>query len=49
MRKLQKVVLVGAVLGSVGSFGAGTAFADGEARGTTVSASRRASSAARTT
>ena len=30
MRKLQKAVLVGAVLGSVGSFGAGTAFADGD-------------------
>ncbi|WP_369247472.1 hypothetical protein [Streptomyces sp. R41] len=30
MRKLQKVALVGAVLGSVGSFGAGTAFAHGE-------------------
>lgn len=31
MRKLQKVAVVGAaVLGSVGSFGAGTAFAHGE-------------------
>ncbi|MEU8977823.1 hypothetical protein [Streptomyces sp. NPDC048309] len=30
MRKLQKVVLVGAVLGSVGSFGVGTAFAHGD-------------------
>ena len=32
MRKLHKVALVGAVLGSVGSFGAGTALAHGEAR-----------------
>ncbi|KMS68974.1 hypothetical protein ACM01_36890 [Streptomyces viridochromogenes] len=31
MRKLQKVALVGAVLGSVGSFGVGTAVAHGEA------------------
>ncbi|MFI7410473.1 hypothetical protein ACIBU0_17605 [Streptomyces sp. NPDC049627] len=30
MRKLQKVALVGAVLGSVGSFGVGTALAHGE-------------------
>ncbi|WP_406200838.1 MULTISPECIES: hypothetical protein [unclassified Streptomyces] len=30
MRKLQKVALMGAVLGSVGSFGVGTAFAHGE-------------------
>ncbi|MFJ9814597.1 hypothetical protein ACIRU3_04865 [Streptomyces sp. NPDC101151] len=30
MRKLQKAVLLGAVLGSVGSFGVGTAFAHGE-------------------
>lgn len=30
MRKLQKVAIVGAILGSVGSFGAGTAFADGD-------------------
>ncbi|MGV9644805.1 hypothetical protein [Streptomyces sp. NPDC003514] len=32
MRKLHKVALVGAVLGSVGSFGAGTALAHGEGR-----------------
>ncbi|MFH0519218.1 hypothetical protein ACHBTE_18860 [Streptomyces sp. M41] len=31
MRKLHKVALVGAVLGSVGSFGVGTAVAHGEA------------------
>lgn len=31
MRKLQKAALVGAVLGSVGSFGVGTAVAHGEA------------------
>ena len=30
MRKLQKVAVVGAVLGTLGSFGAGTAFAHGE-------------------
>ncbi|MFG2553184.1 hypothetical protein [Streptomyces sp. NPDC048581] len=30
MRKLQKVALVGAVLGTVGSFGVGTAVAHGE-------------------
>jgi hypothetical protein len=30
MHKLQKVALVGAVLGSIGSFGAGPAFAHGE-------------------
>ncbi|NUP18473.1 MAG: hypothetical protein HOZ81_20780 [Streptomyces sp.] len=30
MRKLHKVALVGAVLGSVGSFGVGTAVAHGE-------------------
>ncbi|MDF3142673.1 MULTISPECIES: hypothetical protein [unclassified Streptomyces] len=30
MHKLQKVALLGAVLGSVGSFGVGTAFAHGE-------------------
>jgi hypothetical protein len=30
MRKLQKVAVVGAVLGSIGSFGAGPAFAHGE-------------------
>ncbi|MEU9184811.1 hypothetical protein AB0D14_09630 [Streptomyces sp. NPDC048484] len=33
MRKLQKAVLVGAILGSVGSFGAGTAVADGGDQG----------------
>ncbi|MEV0115057.1 hypothetical protein AB0H77_17670 [Streptomyces sp. NPDC050844] len=31
MRMLQKAVIVGAVLGGVGSFGAGTALAHGEA------------------
>jgi hypothetical protein len=31
MRKLHKAAFVGAVLGSVGSLGAGTAFAHGEA------------------
>ncbi|MFG2136885.1 hypothetical protein [Streptomyces sp. NPDC048650] len=31
MRKLQKVAVVGAVLGSFASLGAGTAFAHGEA------------------
>ncbi|TXS35469.1 hypothetical protein EAO75_44435 [Streptomyces sp. uw30] len=31
MRKLHKAALVGAVLGSVGSLGMGTAFAHGEA------------------
>ncbi|MBV7699289.1 hypothetical protein [Streptomyces sp. TRM70350] len=31
MRKLHKAALVGAVLGSVGSLGVGTAFAHGEA------------------
>ncbi|UQA95042.1 hypothetical protein [Streptomyces halobius] len=31
MRKLQKAAFVGAVLGSVGSLGAGTALAHGEA------------------
>ncbi|MER5943743.1 MULTISPECIES: hypothetical protein [unclassified Streptomyces] len=32
MRKLHKAALVGAVLGSVGSLGVGTAFAHGEGR-----------------
>ncbi|MFJ9420218.1 MULTISPECIES: hypothetical protein [unclassified Streptomyces] len=31
MRKLQKAAVLGAILGSVGSLGAGTAFAHGEA------------------
>ncbi|MFE0189356.1 hypothetical protein [Streptomyces sp. NPDC059008] len=43
MRKLQKVAVLGAVLGSVGALSAGTAFAHGEAGAHDIDAKQGAS------